>query len=86
MKAAIERSFASIGKTIVCETAAPKGLGEALKALIPPGVGQTAVSCRSPVSVGVALQGCCFQLERRCCKPYREAPVGTRENDLLEHK
>jgi hypothetical protein len=36
VRAALERSFAAIGKTVVCETAATKGLGEPLKALIPP--------------------------------------------------
>ena len=37
VRAALERSFAEIGKTIVSETRATRGLGEPLKALIPPG-------------------------------------------------
>jgi len=35
VKAALDRSFASIGKITVIETAATKGLGESFKALIP---------------------------------------------------
>lgn len=38
VRAALERSFAAIGKRTVSETGATKGLGEALKALIPPGL------------------------------------------------
>jgi hypothetical protein len=36
VRAALERSFAAIGRTTVSETGATKGLGEPLKALIPP--------------------------------------------------
>ena len=38
VRAALERSFTAIGKTTVSETGATKGLGEPLKALIPPGL------------------------------------------------
>ena len=38
VRAALERSFAAIGKRTVSETGATKGLGEPLKALIPPGL------------------------------------------------
>ena|SRR5712692_3674135 len=37
VRAALERSFTAIGKRTVSETAATKGLGETLNALIPPG-------------------------------------------------
>jgi len=37
VRAALERSFAAIGKRTICETGATKGLGEPLKALIPEG-------------------------------------------------
>ena len=37
VRAALEASFAAIGKKAVCETGATKGLGEKMKALIPPG-------------------------------------------------
>ena len=38
VRTALERSFAAIGKKAVSETGATKGLGEPLKALIPPGL------------------------------------------------
>jgi hypothetical protein len=37
VRAALDREFASIGRSVVTETAATKGLGESIKALIPIG-------------------------------------------------
>ncbi len=38
VRAALERSFAAIGKRTISETGATKGIGNPLKALIPPGL------------------------------------------------